>query len=109
MSLYSLIANSIEKFKNRINEDPTTNENVSSAIAAELTLISTILIAAIMLRHVNILLTVIVILGLGVYLITDMPLISKFKKEQDDSLNKMMFYVILTLAILVTVIYWGII
>jgi energy-converting hydrogenase B subunit G len=98
----------VQKFKDKIKKDTITNENVSSAMAAELTIISTILISSIMLRHVNVLLTVLIILGLGLFLITNMPLISKLKKEQDDSLNKMMFYVILTLAILVSAIYWGV-
>ncbi|MDR3223265.1 MAG: energy-converting hydrogenase B subunit G EhbG [Methanobrevibacter sp.] len=108
MDIYILIHNSVQKFKNKIKKDTITNENVSSAMAAELTIISTILISSIMLRHINVLLTVLIILGLGLCLITNMPLISKLKKEQDDSLNKMMFYVILTLAILVSAIYWGV-
>ena len=47
------------------------------------------------------------VLVLAVILVTNMPLIPKFKMEQDDSLNKMIFYAILTLAIIITFIYWG--
>jgi len=88
-------------------KDSSTNEDVTSAVAAELTLVSTLLISALLLRHINVLLTIIVVLGLGLVLITNMPLIPKFKREQNDSLEKMTFYAILTLGILVTVIYWG--
>ncbi|MDR0900532.1 MAG: energy-converting hydrogenase B subunit G EhbG [Methanobrevibacter sp.] len=106
-NLYSKIVNSFKGIKEKIANDSTTNESVSSALAAELTLISSILIAAIMLRHINIILTVIVVLGLGLFLITNMPLIPTLKREQSDSLEKMIFYIILTLGILITVIYWG--
>jgi energy-converting hydrogenase B subunit G len=108
MQLYDIVFNSIKKIKNKIKQDPTTNENVSSVLAAELTLISTILVASIMLRHINIILTVVIILGLSLFLLSNMPLMPIIKSEQSDSLNKMMFYVILTLGILVTVIYWGV-
>jgi energy-converting hydrogenase B subunit G len=107
--IYTKISDSINNFKNKLKKDPNTNENVSSAIAAELTIISTVLISAIMLRHLSILLTVLIILILGLYLITNAPIITKLKKEQNDSLDSMTFYVILTLAILITAIYWGII
>ncbi|GAA5818058.1 MAG: energy-converting hydrogenase B subunit G [Methanobrevibacter sp. CfCl-M3] len=108
MDIYTMIHNSVQNFQNKLKKDKITNENVSSSIAAELTIISTILISSILLRHINVMLTVLIILGLGLYLITNIPLISKLKKEQDDSLNKMMFYVILTLGILVSVVYWGV-
>jgi len=108
MDIYTMIHNSVKNFQNKLKKDNITNENVSSAIAAELTIVSTILISSILLRRINVMLTVLIILGLGLYLITNMPLISKLKKEQDDSLNKMMFYVILTLGILVSVVYWGV-
>jgi energy-converting hydrogenase B subunit G len=107
-NIYTKISDSINKFKNKLKKDPNTNENVTSAMAAELTIISSVLISAIMLRHLSIILTVLIILGLGLYLITNIPIIGKIKKEQNDSLNRMTFYVILTLAILVTTIYWGV-
>lgn len=111
MGLYEKIVNSfrgIINIKQRIKEDSATNESVSSALAAELTLISTVLIAVIMLRHISVLLTIVAVLALGLFLVTNMPLIPKLKREQSDSLDKMAFYAILTLGILVTVIYWGV-
>jgi len=111
MGLYEKIINSfrdIINIKQRIKEDSATNESVSSVLAAELTLISTLLIAVIMLRHINVLLTIVAVLALGLFLLTNMPLIPKLKREQSDSLDKMAFYAIFTLGILVTVIYWGV-
>lgn len=110
MGFYDRIVNSFKdiiNIKGKLTRDPTTNESVSSALAAELTLISTILIAALLLRHLNVILTIIVVLGLGLFLVTNMPLIPKLKREQSDSLEKMTFYAILTLGILITLIYWG--
>jgi|GEM_PF-193288 len=110
MGFYEEIVDSlrnITNIKERMSEDLATNESVSSALAAELTLVSTILIASLLLRHINIFLTIIVVLGLCLFLITNMPLIPKLKREQSDSLEKMTFYAILTLGILATVIYWG--
>lgn len=110
MGFYDKVVNSIRNvgnIKGKLTGDPTTNESVSSALAAELTIISTFLIASLLLRHINIVLTIIVILGLGLILITNMPIIPKLKREQNDSLEKMTFYTILTLGILISVIYWG--
>ncbi|WP_224425962.1 energy-converting hydrogenase B subunit G EhbG [Methanobrevibacter sp. TMH8] len=110
MGLYEKIINSfknVTNIKERLKEDLATNESVSSALAAELTLISTLLIAIILLRRISILLTIILVLAIGLFLVTNMPLIPKLKREQSDSLDKMAFYAILTLGILITVIYWG--
>ena len=40
-------------------------------------------------------------------LIKNMPLIPKFKIEQDDSLDKMIFYAVMVLGIVVVFVYWG--
>ena len=102
-----MVVNSFKGVKKKVASGSARNESVSSALAAELTLISTLLIGAIMLRHFNIVLAIVVVLGLLLLFFTNMPLIPKLKREQDDSLEKMMFYTILTLGILITVIYWG--
>ena len=44
---------------------------------------------------------------LAIMLISNIPLIPKFKLEQDDSLEKMLFYAIVALVILATFMYWG--
>ena len=46
-------------------------------------------------------------LMLAIVLISNIPLIPKFKIEQEDSLEKMLFYAIATLALIVTFMYWG--
>ena len=102
-----MVVNSFKEVKMKVAKDSTTNESVSSVLAAELTLISTLLIAAIMLRHFNIVLAIVVILGLVLFFTTNMPLMPKIKREQDDSLEKMVFYAVLTLGTLITIIYWG--
>ena len=110
MGFYDKLVNSFKNITD-INKgykrDSASTESVSSALAAELTLISTILIAALLLRHINIFLTIIIILGLCLIFITNMPIIPKLKREQSDSLEKMTFYTILTLGILAAIIYWG--
>ena len=44
---------------------------------------------------------------LAIVLISNIPLIPKFKIEQEDSLEKMIFYAVVTLAIIVVFLYWG--
>jgi energy-converting hydrogenase B subunit G len=60
-----------------------------------------------LLRHVNVLLSGLVAFILAIVLISNIPLIPKFKIEQEDSLEKMLFYAIVTLALIVTFMYWG--
>jgi energy-converting hydrogenase B subunit G len=59
------------------------------------------------LRHVNVLLSALVTLILASLLISSIPLIPKFKIEQEDSLEKMLFYAVVTLSIIVVFLYWG--
>ena len=44
---------------------------------------------------------------LAIVLISNIPLIPKFKIEQDDSLEKMLFYAIMVLGLIVIFMYWG--
>ena len=60
-----------------------------------------------LLRHISILLAGLVSLILAIVLITNIPLISKFKIEQDDSLEKMLFYAVVVLGVIVLFVYWG--
>ena len=64
-------------------------------------------LSAILLRHVSVLLAGLVTLILAIVLISNIPLIPKFKIEQEDSLEKMIFYAIITLSIIVVFMYWG--
>mgnify|MGYP006935992786 CR=1 FL=1 len=107
MKLYDQIFDVVKQFKKLFSPGPVTNADVSGSITAEIFLIVSLVLAAILLRHVNVLLAGLVTLILAVVLIANIPLIPKFKIEQEDSLEKMLFYAIITLAIIVTFMYWG--
>ena len=108
MFLYDLIVSRIREIQEKTKaEGPVTNISASATLAAEITLISAVLIAAIMLRKINVILMVVVVLALVVALIAAMPLMPRLRKEQSDSFHNMIFYVIVTLGILITLFYWG--
>ena len=107
MKLYDQIFGVVKQFKKLFSPGPVTNADVSGSITAEIFLIVSLVIAAMLLRHVNVLLAGLVTLILAVVLISNIPLIPKFKMEQDDSLEKMLFYAVVTLSILVVFMYWG--
>ena len=52
-------------------------------------------------------LCVVLVIVLAIIVLTNMSISQKFAKEQDDSLDKMMFYVIVALGIIVVFLYWG--
>ena len=108
MAFYDLLLNSLKEVKAKIKDDPLTSDNVSGATAGELTIISVTLIAAILLSHINLLISALIIIILAVFLITNLPLIPKVIKEENNSLDTMMFYVILTMGVVVCLIYWGV-
>ena len=66
-----------------------------------------LLVMALLLRHISVLLTGIVIIVLILLIVSNLPLSIKLFDEQDDSLDKMMFYTIMALGIIVSLIYWG--
>ena len=107
MKLYDQIFNVVKQFRKLFSPGPVTNADVSGSITAEIFVIVSLVMAAILLRHVNVLLAGLVTLILAIVLISNIPLIPKFKIEQEDSLEKMLFYAVVTLAIIVTFLYWG--
>lgn len=108
MNLYDLIITRIQQIQEKAKEqEAVTNVSASSVLAAEMTLISSVLIAAIMLRKINDILMVVVVLALFIIMVTAMPIMPRLKREQNDSLTSMTFYVILTLGVLITLLYWG--
>ena len=107
MRLYDQIFNVVKKFKKLFSPGPVTNADVSGSLTAEIFLIVSIVIASLLLRHVNVLLAGLVTLILAIVLITSIPLIPKFKIEQEDSLEKMLFYAIVVLGLIVIFLYWG--
>ena len=107
MKLYDQIFGVVKQFRKLFSPGPVTNADVSSTITAEIFLIVSLVLSAILLRHISVLLAGLVTLILAIVLISSIPLIPKFKIEQEDSLEKMLFYAIVTLAILVAFLYWG--
>ena len=107
MKLYDQIFNVVKKFKELFSPGPVTNADVSGSLAAEIFLIVSIVIASLLLRHINVLLAGLVTLILAIVLIFSIPLIPKFKIEQEDSLEKMLFYAIIVLGLIVIFLYWG--
>ncbi|ALT69842.1 hypothetical protein [Methanobrevibacter millerae] len=107
MKLYDQIFNVVKKFKELFSPGPVTNADVSGSLTAEIFLIVSIVIASLLLRHINVLLAGLVTLILAIVLIFSIPLIPKFKIEQEDSLEKMLFYAIIVLGMIVIFLYWG--
>jgi energy-converting hydrogenase B subunit G len=108
MTLYDLIIKKIMAIQEKTDaEGPVTNISASSVLTAEITLISTILLAMIMLRLVNKSLMIVAVLLVLFISIMAMPLMPRIKKELNDSLAYMMFYMIIALALIITLFYWG--
>ena len=107
MKLYDQIFGVVKQFRKLFSPGHVTNADVSGSITAEIFLIVSLVLSAILLRHVNVLLAGLVTMILAIMLISNIPLIPKFKLEQDDSLEKMLFYAIVALVILATFMYWG--
>ena len=101
MKLYNMI---FDLLKSKL---PLSNDLMTGNVGAELLLIISLILVCLLFRHINVLLSAILIILVLVFTITNMPLIPKFKSEQDDSLNKMMFYVLIALGIIITFLYWG--
>ena len=107
MKLYDQIFDVVKQFRKLFSPGPVTNADVSGSLTAEIFLIVSLILSAILLRHVNVLLAGLVTFILAIVLISNIPLIPKFKIEQEDSLEKMLFYAVITLAIIITFMYWG--
>jgi energy-converting hydrogenase B subunit G len=107
MNLYDIIVKKIKDIQSAGDESAVTNISTSSMLTAEITLISSILVALIMLRLVSKALMIVAVLVVLFAALMAMPLMPRFKKEQNDSLASMMFYVVIALAIVITLFYWG--
>lgn len=107
MKLYDQIFNVVKQFRKLFSPGPVTNADVSGSITAEIFLIVSLILSAILLRHISVLLAGLVTFILAIVLISNIPLIPKFKIEQEDSLEKMIFYAIMVLSIIVVFLYWG--
>ena len=107
MALYQKFLDSIKGLRSSLSKDPTTMDNVSGALGAEFLVFVSLILAALFLRHISVIASIVVVILVAVLFFTNMPLAGKIKSEQSDSLEKMTFYVVITLGILIAVIYWG--
>ena len=108
MSLYDTIINKIKQIQDYDKEnEPVTSIAASSTLAAEITLLSSILVAVIMLRYYSNALMIVAVLLVAAIALFAMPIMPKLRREQNDSLNGMVFYVILALGIVTVLFYWG--
>jgi len=107
MNLYDLIVKKIKDAQKADSEGPVTNVSTSSMLTAEITLISSLLVALIMLRLVNNVLMIVAILVVLSTAVLAMPIMPRLKREMNDSLYGMTFYVVLALVIVITIFYWG--
>jgi energy-converting hydrogenase B subunit G len=107
MALYQKFLDSIKGLRSSLSKDPTTMDNVSGALAAEFLVFVSLILAALFLRHISVIASIVVVILVAVLFFTNMPLAGKIKSEQSDSLEKMTFYVVITLGIVIAVICWG--
>lgn len=107
MNLYDLIVKRIKEAQKTDSEGPVTNVSTTAMLTAELTLISSVLVVLIMLRLVNNVLMILAVLVVLFAAIMAMPLMPRIKREMNDSLFSMTFYVVLALVIVIALFYWG--
>ena len=93
MALYQKFLDSIKGLKSSLSKDPTTMDNVSGAIAAEFLIFVSLILAALLLRHVSVVASIVVVILVAILFFTNMPLAGKIN--------------VVVLGILVAVIYWG--
>ena len=108
MNIYDIILKKIKDVRMETGDErPVSNIAASSMLTAEITLISSLLIAVVMLRLLNKTLMIVLVVVLFILAFLAMPIMPRLKREQNDSLASMSFYVIVSLAIIVTLFYWG--
>ena len=108
MNIYDIILKKIKDVRMETGDDrPVSNMAVSSMLTAEITLISSLLIAVVMFRLLNKTLMIALVVAIFVLAFVAMPIMPRLKREQNDSIASMSFYVIIALAIIVVLFYWG--
>lgn len=108
MNIYDIILKKIKDVRMETGDDkPVSNIAASSMLTAEITLISSLLISVIMLRLLNKTLMIALVVLVLILAFIAMPIMPRLKREQNDSLASMSFYLIIALGIIVTLFYWG--
>jgi len=107
MTLYDAIIGKVREIEKKTRmEARVTNISVSAVLTAELTIVSTILLVILMVRKLDVYIMVLFLL-VGFMLFSMTPIVVILHREQTDSFHKMIFYVILTFGVLITLLYWG--
>lgn len=108
MNIYDIIIKKIKEVRLETGDDrPVSNISATSMLTAEITLISCLLLGVVMLRLLNTTLMLALIVLISALVLFAMPIMPRLKKEQNDSLASMNFYVIIALGIIVTLFFWG--
>lgn len=108
MNIYDIILKKIKEVRSGTGDDePVTNMTATSMLTAEITIISSILIGVLMIRLLHKALMLVLIVVILALIFMAMPIMPKLKREQNDSLATMAFYVVIALGIIVTLFYWG--
>ena len=107
MSFYDLIIKRIREIQKTEDEEPVTNVTASAMLTAELTLIASLLIAVVMIRIIHPVLMIVMIIAVLIIALMAMPIMPKLRREQNDSFNNMIFYVVIALGIIIALFYWG--
>ncbi len=108
MSVYDVIMKRIRDIQGKTEkEEPITNISASAMLTAELTLVASVLIAVVMVRLISPLLMIVLVAAVFFIAFMAMPIMPKLREEQNDSLNNMMFYMVLALGIIIALFYWG--
>lgn len=94
--------------KNKGLNEIVNSSAMSSTLAAELTLFVTVLLSLLLLRHFNPILMVVAVIVILAVLLSNMPASIKFKDEQTDSIDRMIFHGMFVLSLLVVILYWGV-
>jgi energy-converting hydrogenase B subunit G len=108
MNIYDIILKKIKDVRMETGDkDPVSNISATGMLTAEITLISSLLIAVVMLRLLNRTLMIALVVVIFIIIFMALPIMPRLKREQNDSLASMSFYVIVALAIIVSLFYWG--
>ena len=110
MNMYERL---VETLKSTFGLDPAEETLIpgvqtSSIVAAELLLMASILIAVSTVRLVSPALMIVLEVALMIAYVYVSPIMPKLYKEHNDSLNNMMFYAIIALAIVAIVFNMGV-
>lgn len=108
MNLYDMINGKIKEIQSKTENETVSGVSTASYLASELVVIVSILITSILLRKINLILMIVGILCVFAIILTNMPIMPKLRRAQNDSLNNMMFYALVVLAALVAIFYWGV-